>query len=155
MTESVVLTAADCTLDGASFDVSRWPTLSSDELARIVGLQVHEGAEGTADDYHWELRLVPLGDLLDSALDGEPDGGWAAAYLRQLEADRQAVASGSPEYAGRDCWIRDTWLANTACYPLFAVIEEDGLLLWDGHHRLAGAFYYEQAAVWALVGTPR
>jgi hypothetical protein len=155
MTGTSVLTAADCTLDGVSFDVSRWPGLSSSELARIVGVQIHEGAAGTAEDYKWELRLVPLIELQDSALDGEPDGGWAAAYLRQLEADREAVASGSPEYAGRDRWIRDIWLPNTACYPLFAVIEDDGLLLWDGHHRLAGAVHYGQAEVWTLVGTRR
>jgi hypothetical protein len=155
MMQAGVLTAADCTLDGASFDVSRWPTLSSDELARVVGIQIHEGAAGTAGDYRWELRLVPLTELQNSALDGEPDAGWSAAYLRQLEADREAVASGSPEYAGRDIWIRDTWLPNTACYPLFAVVEDAGLLLWDGHHRLAGAFHYGQTAVWTLVGTSR
>jgi len=148
-------TAPDCTLDGECFPVSRWSSLTPEELERIVGTQGHAGAQGDARRYHWELRIIPVTDLVDSAMDGEPEGGWAAAYLRQLDADQDAVAGGSPEYAGRDAWIRETWLPDTARYPLFVVIEDESYFLWDGHHRLAGAFHYGLQEVWTLVGSPR
>lgn len=155
-------TVADCHLDGAPLRLDAWPTLSSEELARIVGLQQPSDALEDPSYFAWEARMVPITELMHATQDGDvPEGGWSGAYLRHWEADREAVANGSPEYAGRDAWIREVWLPDTRIYPLYVVKEWDEdpaqsarLRLLDGHRRLAGAFHYRARNVFALVGTP-
>ena len=132
-------TVADCHLNGAPIAINNWTNMTRDQLAQVVGNQQPGEQDGET-----------------------PEGGWSAAYERHLESDRQAVADGSPEYAGRDEWIRHVWLPETRIYPLYLVHEPDGgasnkprLRLLDGHRRLAGAFYYPfNDRVFAVVGSP-
>lgn len=149
-------TVLDCSLDGRPVAVADWPRLSSEELARIVGFQEPGGSPESAGDYGWRFAVLPVESLRRSNQDfEEPEGGWAAAHQRHLASDRRAIAEGSPEYAGRDAWLRDVWGLDTAIYPLFVVLEEDGYRLWDGHRRLAGAFAYGVKNVAVLLGEPR
>lgn len=145
----------DCHLDGAPIAVADWSRLPSADLSAIVGPQCPSGALENPADFEWTFDFVRLGDLVDAGQDGEPDGGWQAAYQRQLCEDAQAIAQGSPEYAGRDSWISGVWTKDTRVYPLFVVRESDGYRLWDGHHRLAGAFFYGLGRVAALIGAPK
>lgn len=156
-TSSLVgLTTPDCQYAGQQIPYSLWFQLDSAQLASVVGTQAPLGPAESAENYDWSLQSVPTRDLLLAAHEGEvPEGGWQAAYLRQLEADRTAVQSGSPEYAGRDEWLRRVWVWDTLTYPLYLVKEPLGHRLWDGHHRLAAAFYYGALQVYALVGTPK
>lgn len=154
-------TLPDCHLHGAPIALIAWPTLSSEDLAVIVGDQQPDDALEKSEYCQWEARWVDLTELLGATQDGDaPDGGWSAAYLHHLVSDLHAVKGGSPEYAGRDAWIRDTWLADTRIYPLYLVYEWDEdhqmprLRLLDGHRRLAGAFHYKATQVFSLVGTP-
>lgn len=149
-------TVPDCSLDGAPIPLSALPTLTSTQLARIVGDQEPGGVPEQARDYFWAFERVPLERLRNCNEDGEePGGGWSAAHLRHLKADAEAVAGHSPEYAGRDAWLRDVWCKNTSVYPLFIVREEESYRLWDGYRRLASAFHYGLTEVAVLVGTPR
>lgn len=150
-------TVLDCNLDGALIALPTWPLLSSDELARIVGKQGPGDIEEDARDYEWRFEMVPLERLRFSSEDGEePEGGWVAAHKRHLKADAEAVAGGSPEYAGRDDWLKKVWAIDTAIYPLYVVEEEDGRLrLWDGYRRLAGAFAHKVQLVATLIGRRR
>lgn len=54
----------------------------------------------------------------------------------------------------RQQWC-EQWASNSAIYPLFVVHEGGHHVLWDGHHRLASAFWHEVEEVWAFVGVPR
>jgi hypothetical protein len=155
MTALPTHTVADCTLDGAPIALARWPELTSAELARVVGLQCPGDALESAASYTWRLVQLPLAALERVNEDGEaPEGGWIAAYQRHCASDARAVADGSPQYAGRSDWLKNEWAQDTRIYPLFLVEEEEGLRLWDGYHRLAGAFFLALPAVWAVVGTP-
>jgi hypothetical protein len=151
---STLSTVEDCNLDGSTIPLSDWPTLSSEQLARIVGEQQPGDMPEYAHRYEWQFVFLPVEDLRCSNQDyEEPAGGWSAAHQRHLQSDRRAVAEGSPEYAGRDVWLRDVWGANTATYPLYVLKEEDGYRLLDGHRRLAGAFSYGVSNVAVLLGT--
>ena len=149
-------TVEDCTLDGEPIELSLWPTLSSEALERIVGEQQPGSDLECADAYRWSFESIPLDDLRACTEDGEePDGGWIATYARYLAHDQAAVDSGSPGYAGRGDWIRDRWTKDTSIYPLYLVNETGEWRLWDGHRRLAGAFHFGLASVFAVVGRPR
>ena len=156
-------TVADCHLNGAPIAINNWTNMTRDQLAQVVGNQQPGEALEKSEYYAWETGWIPLAQLLHASQDGDiPEGGWGAAYERHLESDRQAVADGSPEYAGRDEWIRHVWLPETRIYPLYLVHELEGgasgkprLRLLDGHRRLAGAFYYPfNDRVFAVVGSP-
>lgn len=149
-------TNADCTLEGRRLLLSELSELTSDNIAAIVGFQCPSGdLNEDASHYTWTLIEVPLVKLLACNEDGEePEGGWKAAYLRHKQSDEEAVASGSPEYAGRQEWL-DQWCKNTSQYPIFLVVEDGDYRLWDGYHRLAGAFWNEIPSVTAFVGTPK
>ena len=150
------LTAPDCLYQGKQFPYLLWLQLDSAQLASVVGVQSPSGVDESAEDYDWVLQSVPTKDLALAAHEGEePEGGWHACYLRQLEADLTAVRQGSPEYAGRDAWLRRVWLWDTLMFPLYLVKESTGYRLWDGHRRLAAAFYYNARQVFSLVGTPK
>lgn len=147
-------TVEDCNLDGNTILLCDWQTLSSDQLARIVGVQEPGDMPEYAHQYEWRFVFLPVEDLrYANQYYEEPDGGWPGAHQRHLHSDRRAVAEGSPEYAGRDVWLRDVWGANTAIYPLYVLKEEDGYRLLDGHRRLAGAFSYGVREVAVLLGT--
>jgi hypothetical protein len=156
-------TTADCHLAGQPIEINAWSKLESDDLARIVGDQQPAEELEKSEYCTWTTDWVSVTDLLHATQDGDlPEGSWSAAYLRHLASDMQAVANGSPEYAGRDAWIRDVWLPNSRIYPLYLINEFSSrcntpprLRLLDGHRRLAGAFHYGARKVFALVGTPR
>ena len=155
-----VQTSPDCHLSGAPIAITAWPTFSSEDLAAIVGDQQPAEILEKSEYCQWEARWVDMQELQHATQDGDvPDGGWSAAYLHHLVSDLLAVKEGSPEYSGRDAWIRDAWLADTRIYPLYVVYEWDEdhqprLRLLDGHRRLAGAFHYKAPRAFALVGSP-
>ena len=154
MTQVLNTTSPDCNLDGQPIELKHWARLNTDQLARIVGEQQPAEAIECSKQYDWSLQLLRTEQLREATLDGEPEGGWTAVYARMLKSDQEAVLGGSPEYAGRDPWIRDHWSKNTEIYPLFIVQETEGYRLWDGHRRLAGAFHYALPEIWCLVGVP-
>lgn len=154
-------TVADCNLDTKPITLAAWSALSSDELARVVGVQTPSVTLEYAQDYTWQFMWLPTEDIRCANDDGEePEGGWHNAYLMHIENDRLAIANGSPEYAGRDDWLRTHWGNNTAIYPLYVVIDTDvqgqgQYRLWDGHRRLASAFFYGLNEVAILLGTEK
>lgn len=150
-------TVPDCTLEGKPVALADWGTLGSDALARIVGRQEPGAALESASDYTWKVAMLPVAALELATEDGDaPKGGWLAAYQRHCEQDARAVADGSPEYAGRAAWLQDAWAKDTRIYPLFVVEDEPGVYrLWDGYHRLAGAFALKLEEVCVLLGKPK
>lgn len=137
--------------------------MPSAQLAQVVGTQQPGEHLEKSDYFSWGTTWLRLDELLHATQDGDiPEGGWAAAYERHLEDDKQAVDNGSPEYAGRDAWLRCAWLPDSRIYPLYlvhepavGVLDKPRLRLLDGHRRLAGAFYYNfPGLIFALVGTP-
>ena len=145
----------DCRLDGEPIQLDRLSCLTSEEIARVVGIQQPGGSLLDAKDFEWTYCAIPLEALRFCMEDGdEPESGWKAAYLRHEMADNEAVANGSPEYAGRQDWCAQ-WVQNSAVYPLFLSCEDDRYWLWDGHHRLASAFWHDVPTVQAFVGVPR
>jgi hypothetical protein len=118
----------------------------------MVGKQQPTDALECASGYAWKLVEMSTADLMSSKEEDElSKEEWMAMYRRQLESDQQAIENGSPEYAGRDAWIRQ-WILMSETYPLFVVAEQQGYRLWDGHHRLAGAFFHGAPKVWVLLG---
>jgi len=147
-------TTADCSLNGARIALVDWSKLSSDELAQVVGVQEPGGTAEHPQDYDWEFTTLATDELRLATEDGdEPEGGWREAYLRHTAADAEAVSLGSPEYAGREQWLR-TWCEDTRIYPLY-LVDEGGYRLWDGYHRLAGAFYLGAERVAVVLGRPK
>lgn len=147
-------TVPDCSLDGRPIPLDRLPLLTSDEISRVVGQQQPGSVLEDARHYRWSYQKLFLEELRESTCDGdEPEGGWKAMYVRQKQSDEAAVRSGSPEYAGRQQWC-EKWASASGMYPLFVVKEDDRYYLWDGHHRLASAFWHEVPYVWAFVGIP-
>lgn len=145
-------TVSDCSLDGSPIPLDRLALLSSVQIADIVSTQQPGDCQDHADDYDWSFHLIPIQDLRCCNEDGEePEGGWKRAYQRHQESDRAAVSGGSPEYAGRQKWLR-TWSFDTAIYPIFVVLEGGQYRLLDGYHRLAAAFWHDTAKVFAFVG---
>jgi hypothetical protein len=150
----ITLTDPDCTLDSSQICVSKLRLLDSCEISRIVGVQQFGERLEYAKNYSWSFSVMPIADLaLSSCEASEPEGGWAACYLRFLINDEEAVRCGSPEYAGRDAWIKSRWCVNTHIYPLFIIKDASGYRLLDGHHRLAGAFHYQLTSVAVFVGS--
>ena len=158
---SAACTTSDCHLDGVPIGLDQWSLLHSNELGRIVGIQQPGEEPEESARCEWQAIWVTISDLLHASEDGDiPDKGWSAAYARYLKSDQQAVSHNSPQYAGRDAWIRDVWLPDTRIYPLYAVNEWSSdtnsfrLRLLDGYHRTAGAFHYGAKKVFALIGHP-
>lgn len=151
----MVTTVPDCTLDGSPIPIDSLASLTSAQIARIVGVQAPGGSNEDAAEYDWSFCCLDLESLRCCNEDGdEPDGGWKAAYLRHQENDALAVANGSPEYAGRQEWLAQ-WAGNTAIYPIFMIEDDDGYRLWDGYHRLAGAFWHDAPQVAVFLGRPK
>jgi hypothetical protein len=148
-----MLTVQDCHLNGKSFSIKHWTRLDSTTLGQIVGVQEPGHYPERLDNLLWTFQYILIEKLRYANQDyEEPKGGWSEAYLRFLESDRQAAVC-SPEYLGRDTWIKEHWTQCTDIYPLYVVLEEDGYRLLDGHHRLAGAFYYKLDKVAIILGT--
>lgn len=146
------LTDPDCTLNGKRLALDRLPSLSSPEICQMVKHHSPNDLTSPAKAFDWAFAMLPLTVLRYSLDTGdEPAGGWKAAYLRHQANDEQAVRDGSPEYAGRQAWCAH-WVRNTALYPLVAVEEEGEYWLWDGHHRLASAFWHDAEEVAVFVG---
>lgn len=132
---------SDCRLNGNIIAIETLPELSSDDITNIVGIQSPGAHTDNANDYIWSFQTIPLQDLRYSNEDGdEPDGGWLAAYNRHKLSDEENVKNGSPQYAGRQEWLRQ-WCQDTRLYPLFIVLEDNQYRILDGYHRLAGAFH--------------
>ena len=147
------MTVPDCRLRGRPIKIADWRTMSLETLAEIVGPQCPAGPAEYPDGYEWRFIMMPLETLRCSDQEYmEPEGGWAEVYRRHCRRDARAIAEGSPEYAGRQEWFRDHWTRNTEIYPLFVVLEESGYRVWDGHHRLAAAFFHGIADVAVLLG---
>ena len=140
---SPLYTEPDCTLRGKRLCVTSWKMLSSQELGEVVGVQTVLGQAIVPHAWSWSFQMLSLDLLAEAAEDGaEPDGGWAGFYARVCVHDRR-----------RDAWLRQ-WARDTRVYPLYVAMEGGQLYLLDGHHRLAGAFYYGLGDVAALVGVP-
>ena len=148
-------TVLDCYLNGVPLAKDELASLSSEDIAAIVGFQMPGDALEDTSDYAWSFEMLPLDLLRFSNEDGEePEGGWKAAYLRHQESDREAVANGSIEYEGRAEWLAE-WSRDTSIYPLYIVTEDDGYRLLDGYHRLAGAFWHGVEEVAVFLGSPK
>lgn len=144
----------DCKLHNSLIPIETLTRLSSNDIASIVGTQCPGVNTEHATDYLWSFQTVPLQELRYSNEDGEePDGGWEAAYIRHKINDDECVKNGSPEYAGRQEWLK-TWCLDTRIYPLYIVAEGNSYRILDGYHRLAGAFYAGIEAVACFVGHP-
>ena len=155
MRRNLLATVSDCGLDGLPIPLDQLAIISSVQIANIVSTQQPGNGQDHADDYDWSFQIISIQDLRCCNEDGEePDGGWKRSYLRHQESDRAAVSSGSPEYAGRQDWLR-TWSNNTAIYPIFVVMEDGQYRLLDGYHRLAAAFWHGIDKVSAFVGRPK
>lgn len=148
-------TASDCHLDGTPIPLDQLCLLDSKTLAKIVGQQQPGEHLECSSNYHWSFQCLALEKLRYSNDFGEePDGGWKQAYLRHAQSDETAVKNGSPEYAGRQKWVQH-WCQDTRIYPLYVVFEEGQYRLWDGHHRLASAFWHEIETVYVFLGVPK
>lgn len=148
-------TVQDCNLNGSVLECSSLSGLCSDDIEKIVGCQMPGDNLDDATDYDWKFCFIPLNDLKHANEYGEePEGGWKAAYLRHKQSDQQAVDSGSPEYAGREQWLKH-WCQDTRIYPIFVVKENDEYRILDGYHRLAGAFWFGIDKVACFVGCPK
>jgi hypothetical protein len=153
---AITMTAADCTLDGATIDVAHWEILFPEAMARIVGQQSPGGSLESADDFVWRFAMMDISHLRHATEDGEePEGGWEKAHARHILADEEAVKNGSPEYAGRAQWLERVWGEDTRIYPLYVVHEDGAYRLLDGYHRLAGAFHFPINPVAVLIGEKR
>ena len=148
-------TTSDCKLEGHTIDFDNLPFLDSESISKIIGKQQAGERLELASDYHWSFQMLSVDDLRYCNQYGEePDGGWKAAYLRHKESDELAVKNGSPEYAGRQEW-NALWCQDTRLYPLYVVLEDGEYRLWDGHHRLASAFWHEIDTVCVFLGMPK
>lgn len=146
------LTDPDCTLAGKRFSVAQWPKLTPAQLAAVVATCEPDNVR----DFDWTFCLIKTKDLREATQDGdEPEGGWEKAYQEHVRDDRDAVKNGSPEYSGRQDWLKNVWCKNTRIYPLFLTIEDGRYYLWDGHHRLAGAFHHDVKQVACILGRPK
>lgn len=152
MKKYIIMTNTDCLLDGKIFNVNNFKTLNSVQLASIVGEQSPNGYLEDLSNYKWKFKHINIEDLRCATEYGEePKGGWKNVYLKFLEEDERA-AKYTPEYAGRDKWIKEQWIQCSDIYPLFVILEDNNYRLLDGHHRLAGAFYYELKKVAIILG---
>lgn len=139
---------ADCALDGLTIHLDSVSALTSEEMARVVGIQCPGDMDESGADYDWEFRMVPTADLVRANQWGEePDGGWKASYLRHKASDDEAGGA----YLGRQDWLKE-WCRDSRIYPLFVEDHADGYRIIDGHHRLAGAFWNEAVEIAAFVG---
>lgn len=152
MKKNKIMTNPDCMLDGKVFNVDKFLKLNSDQLASIVGKQSPNGYLEDLSNYKWKFEYINIEDLrYATEYNEEPKGGWAKVYLEFL-ADDEKAAKYTPECAGRDKWIREKWTQCSDIYPLFVVLEDNNYRLLDGHHRLAGAFYYNLKKVAIILG---
>lgn len=150
-----MITNSDCLFRNKSFDIQRFPHFKSHELASIVGTQSPNGYIENLDNIQWSFEYIEIKKLrYATEYNEEPQGGWKQLYLKFLEEDSLA-AKYSPEYLGRDDWIKNQWSQCTDIYPLFVVMENNTYRILDRHHRLAGAFYYDIKQVAIILGTPK
>lgn len=148
----IILSNIDCLLDGKQFPITQLKLFTSDQLASIVGVQHPNDYLEEAKDYQWSFKYLPMESLRFATEYGEePESGWENLYLCFLAED-EAAAQSSKAYLGRDNWLKNQWIACTDTYPLFVVMEEGNYRVWDGHHRLAGAFYYDIEKVAVILG---
>jgi hypothetical protein len=149
-------TVPDCNLHGDPIRLDSLHDLTSDQISEIVGVQDPSGDHlEQPGEYKLGFERIFLRDLRQCNEDGEePEGGWKAAYLANEKSDRRAIEQGSPEYAGRQEWLRE-WADNTAIYPIYVVFENGSYRLWDGYRRVAGAFWHDLNEVSAFVGYPK
>lgn len=146
------LSNPDCRLNGQPFDIARLPFLSSTELGNIVGKQHPSGFIESFEGVSWQFTYLPTESLKTATEYGEePDDGWEQLYQKFIREDLEN-AKYSPEYLGRDNWIKNVWTQNTQTYPLFVIQEEQEYRILDGHHRLAGAFFYKIPQVAVILG---
>jgi hypothetical protein len=145
-------TNSDCLYKNKTFDIKKWNTFNSKELASIVGDQHPNGYLEDLAHFDWKFLHLDIQDLkLSTEYNEEPEGGWKKLYLRFLKEDDTAAET-SPEYAGRDKWLKNEWLLCTETYPLFVIKEDGNYRVLDGHHRLAGAFYYKLKSLSVVLG---
>lgn len=137
---------------GNLISVKELNSLTSDQISDIVGIQSPGDSLEYSNQYHWSFQIIPLDNLRYSNEDGEePDGGWEEAYIRHKKSDDENVKNGSPEYAGRQEWLKK-WAEDTRIYPLYFIKENDKYRILDGYHRLAGAFFEKVSNVACFVG---
>jgi hypothetical protein len=143
----------DCLFENKIFDTQRLSTFSSEQLASIVGQQHPNGYIEDLSKGVFSFLYIPTQDLkFATEYNEEPQGGWAKLYEKFLKED-EIASKYSPEYLGRDEWIRNHWLICTATYPLFIIKENNVYRVLDGTHRLSGAFYYELPQVASILVT--
>lgn len=146
-------TNLDCLFEGDNFDTTMWNKFTSSQLASIVGDQHPNGYLEDLKGFNWQFTSIKTEKLNLATEYGEaPDGGWKQLYLKFLEEDILAAIH-TPEYAGRDTWLKNEWISCTKTYPLFVLYQENEYRILDGYHRLAGAFYYGLKSVSIILGT--
>lgn len=150
--KQIIMTNTDCLLDGKTFNVQNFKKLNSLQLASIIGQQSPNGYIEDLTNYKWKFTYINIEDLRCATEYGEePKEGWKNVYLQFLNDDEKA-AKHTPECAGRDKWIQEEWIECSDTYPLFVILEDGNYRLLDGHHRLAGAFYYDVKKVAVILG---
>lgn len=146
------MTNSDCLFNGNPINVNDLKKLNSDQLSTIVGQQSPNGYLEDLSNFKWKFTYINIEKLRFATEYGEePKEGWKNLYLKFLNDDEKA-AKHTPEYAGRDLWIKEQWTKCTDTYPLFVILENNNYRLLDGHHRLAGAFYYQLKKVAIILG---
>lgn len=145
-------TNPDCCYLNKTFDIKEFKTFSSEQLSIIVGKQSPNEYAEDLSNYRWSFKYIDT-EKLKYATEyyEEPEGGWSNVYIKFLEEDAKAAIH-TPECAGRDDWIKNEWTVCTDTYPLFVIVEGNDYRLLDGHHRLAGAFYYKLKKVAVILG---
>lgn len=147
-----IFTNSDCLFQKNVFEIKNWKKFNSEELASIVGDQHPNGYMEDLTDFKWKFLSLNIKALkCATEYNEEPEGGWNKLYLQFLKDDESAAKT-SPEYAGRDNWLKNEWLPCTETYPLFVIKEDGNYRVLDGHHRLAGAFYYKLESVAVVLG---
>lgn len=148
------MTNSDCLFNKQTFDINLFKNFTSEQLSSIVGKQSPNGYQENISYFVWKFLYVDTEDLkFSTEYYEEPEGGWKKTYLQFIKDDEKA-AKHSPEYLGRDNWIKNEWIKCTDTYPLFVIFEDNHFRLLDGHHRLAGAFYYDLKKVAVILGKP-
>lgn len=149
-----MITNSDCLFQKKPFDIQQFQFFNSEELGSIVGQQSPNGYDENLKNVTWSYQFIDTINLqYATEYNEEPEGGWKQLYLKFLKED-EAAAQFSPEYLGRDDWIKNQWCQCTEIYPLYILKEDNQLRILDGHHRLAGAFYYEIPQIAIILGVP-
>jgi hypothetical protein len=130
-----IITNSDCLFNGKTFNISLFKQFNSEQLLSIIGRQSPNGYEENLEGFQWAFQYIDIKKLkYATEYNEEPEGGWENLYLKFLNEDEEA-AKYSPEYNGRDNWIKNEWSECTDTYPLFVIKENNNYRLLDGHHR--------------------